>query len=191
MEIGSISLGLLISVPIIVIRINLPVADLENETFVWLVVILFHILNPCDTLWLLFMFAFTSVQLYRHCLHAEESLSVSPYRACFYPRKYNCENDDNNTHGTLHCCLLFSTYFTLPPSGALDKMNNQQNKFFTLHPGSVLFQHLRWVVQSFTLACWESWKLLKTCILLFIMHCIQIMINHCMSICNLHNIQHT
>lgn len=163
MEIGSISLGLLISVPIIVIRINLPVADLENESFFWLVVILFHILNLCDTLWLLFVFAFTSVQLYRHCLHAEESLSVSPYRACFYPRNCNCKNDnENNTHGTLHCCLSFSTYFTLPPSGALDKMNDQQNKFFTLHPGSVLFHYLKWGVQTFTLTCWALWMFVKT-----------------------------
>lgn len=34
MEIESSSLGLLISVPIIAIRIHLAVADLENETFV-------------------------------------------------------------------------------------------------------------------------------------------------------------
>lgn len=142
MEIGSISLRLLISVPIIVIRINLPVADLLNKltnsnTF--------HILNLGDTLRFLFiMFAFTSVQLYRLCLHTQESLQ----RACFYPSKsseQNCENDNgNNTHGTyIVGVFFFSTHFTLPPSGALDKMDDQLNKFFILHPGSVLFQYLR------------------------------------------------
>lgn len=69
MEIGSSALGLLISVPINGIRINLAEADLENETFVWMIIIiiLFN-MTPCDSC----LQCFTSVQLYRNSLHGEK-----------------------------------------------------------------------------------------------------------------------
>lgn len=47
--------AILISVPIIVIRINLPVADWENETFVWLMGMRLHTPILRDTPWLLFI----------------------------------------------------------------------------------------------------------------------------------------
>lgn len=121
--------AILISVPIIVIRINLPVADWENETFVCLMVMLLHIPDVRDTLWHLFMVFPSS------CGHSRDFLCVSLYAACFYPGKV-VSLIVGTTMVAVHVAPTFFSIihwqFSFLPSGTLDKIDRQCHKIHTL-----------------------------------------------------------